>query len=321
MAREWIDIVEEIEGQYPTARGAVGQDTRLQLLLSRCANSFFKSMERKRRWSLAYKVMNVTTVPGTAVYTIPAPLLLMSHVYYLLPSGQPVVIDSYDAMELRSVYGEGSASVPGPPRYFAVEGTQVQIFPVPDTGPAGANYTIIFEGYQSLVPLVETIGTTTAASPTLVVPSTAFLTTRGVPLVGTGISVRAADNAGANGPGTLFTDWSAMPSATQVTMTTNAIAVATNTQVFFNSLNWLIQDYDLVVLFGVLREVAAYEKENYTIWAQRLQDELDEMQQFDADRRRTLMSDATGLTAQRLAQLARLDTRYFWGGLPNGAWW
>lgn len=320
MAREWIEIVEEIEGQYPTARGASGQDTRLQLLLSRCANSFFKSMERKRRWSLAYKVMNVVTTPGVAVYTIPAPVLLMSHVYYLRPTGMPVVMDSYDAMELRAMYGEGSNSVPGAPRFFAVEGTQVQIFPKPDDN-AGANYTMVFEGYQSLVPLVETIGTTTANNATLTVPSTVYLSDRGIANAGASLSVRAVDNAGPNGPSTLLTDWTALATPTTVTMADNAIAAASNVQVFFNSLNWLIQDYDLVVLFGVLREVAAYEKENYTIWAQRLNDELDEMQQFDVDRRRTLISDATGLTAQRLAELARLDSRIFWGGLPFGAWW
>jgi hypothetical protein len=324
VAREWTDIAAEIEGQYPTARGFGGQDARLQLCLSRFANSFFKFFERTRRWSLAYKVVTITTTPNVAIYTIPAPMLTLSHVYYLTPTGAPVALDSYDAQELRTVYGEGANSIAAAPRFFAVEGTQLQLFPKPDTN-GGSNYSIFLEGQQSLPQMVETTGEIAGASANLVVPSSAYLSDLGLAATGTYVSVRGAGNLGPATAqiqaGTLLTSWSAFPDPTHVTLGANAAtAVSTPGQVFFNSLNWLIQDFDLVILFGVLREIAAYLKEDFVTWDKRLQNELNELQQFDVDRRRTLISDGTGLTSQRLAQLARLDGRIFWGGIPNTAW-
>jgi hypothetical protein len=231
-----------------------------------------------------------------------------------------VPLDSYDQAELRATFGQGSVPPPAAPRYFSVEGTNLEFWPVPDDN-AGANYQIFIEGYTALTPLVETTGTTVSASPTLTVPSTVYLTDRGLPTLGTYVSVRGAGNLGPGSvAGTFLTNWTALPSATQVTMGANAPNSANGVQVFFNSLNWLIQEFDLVVLFGTLREIAAYEKENFAMWEQRLNAELDEMAQYDVDRRRTIYSDATGLTSQRLAQLSRIDARIFWGGIPNAAW-
>jgi hypothetical protein len=327
VAREWTDIAVEIEGQYPTTRGALtGGDPRLQLCVSRFANSFFKAFERMRRWSLAYKISNIVTTPNLAFYTIPAPYLTLSHVYWLTTTGAPVELSSYDAQELRTIYGEGANSIAAAPRFFAIEGTQIQLFPKPDDY-GGANYTIFLEGQQSLAQMVETTGQIGAASTNLVVPSSDYLVDLGLATTGTYVSVRGSGNLGpvtaVPQAGTTLTNWTAFPDPTHVTLGTPAVTAlvsGADGQVFFNSLNWLIQDFDLVILFGVLREIAAYLKENFSIWAQRLNDELDDLARFDVDRRKTLMQDATGITAQRLAQLARLDSRIFWGGIPNTAW-
>ncbi len=274
-----------------------------------------------RRWSLAYSTSTITTAAGTASYAIPGTILAMSHVYYLTDSGSPVELENYDAQELRRIYGEGANSIQGPPRGFAVEGANLQLFPVPDTN-AGSNYTIVVEGYRNLLQIVETTGTTVAASATLTVPSSAYLTARGLSTTGSYLSVRSAGNLGPSSVAdTHFTNWTAFPAATTVTMSTPAITVATATQVFFNSWNWLIEAFDLVVLFGVLREVAAYEKENFGVWQQRLDAALDEMAQYDADRRKTLISMGTAVTGQRQAQLAMLDSKLWWGGPSNVAWW
>lgn len=319
MARDWTEIVAQIEAHYPTAAGG-GQDARLQANLSRFCNSLFKEMERKRRWSLAYGTGTFTTVAGTAVYNIPSSITAISHLYYLLPTGAVVELENYDAGELRRIYGEGSAPPRGAPKGVAIEGTTIQLFPVPDDN-AGANYVFIVEGYQTLKLLVETTGTAVAANATLTVPSTSFLTSRGVATLGDYLSVRGAGNLGAGSVAdTFFTNWTALPSGTTVTMGAVAPTAVTSGQAFFNSWNWLIDGFDLVVLFGVLREVAAYEKENYAVWERRYQDALMEMQQYDADRKKFLDSMMTAVTGQRMAQLAQLDSRTYWGGLPNAAW-
>jgi hypothetical protein len=321
VALEWSELAVQIEAHYPTARGGTGQDARLQLSLTRFANSFFKFMERTRRWSLAYSTGTISTVAGTATYAIPTNITAITHLYYILASGACVELEDYDAMELRAIYGEGANSQQGPPRGFAIEGTNIQLFPVPDSN-AGSNYSLIVEGYQTLKPIIETTGTTTAANATLTVPSSAYLTDRGLATSGSYLSVRGAGNLGPNSvAGTFFTNWTAFPLATTVTMSANAVTAVTAGQTFFNSWNWLIDGFDHVVLFGVLREVAAYLKENYTIWEQRLESALMEMTQFDADRRATINSMATVVSGQRMAQLALLDSRIFWGGLPNAAWY
>lgn len=322
MAREWTEIVAQIEAHYPTAAGGTGQDSRLQLNLARFASSFFKDMERKRRWSLAYIATPFTTTAALATYPIPANITAIRHLYYLLPSGGvPVELELYDPGELRLAFGEGVNSQQGSPRAFAILGTNVQLFPIPDDN-AGANYTLVIEGYQTLKPIVETTGSTAALGPTLTVPSNLYLTDRGIANAGSYLSVRGAGNAGPSGVAdTLFTNWTAFVGTTQLTMATAASANTTVVQTFFNSWNWLIDAFDLVVLFGVLREVAAYEKENFVVWEKRLEGALDEMAQYDADRQKTLMQMGTAVTAQRLGQLARLDARGRWGiGGLGGVW-
>lgn len=318
MAREWTDLVSELEAHYPTALGAAGQDTRLQAVLVRFANSLFKEIERQRRWSLAYSQSAIVTVAGTQLYAIPAGITAITHLYYLLATGQPVELELYDPQELRRIYGEGAASVRAAPRFFAINGTNLELFPLPDANGSVGSYTLVVEGYSALTPIVETSGATTAASAVLTVPSTAFLTARAVPALGSYLSVRGAGDAGASANDTFFTGWSAFASATQVTMTAVAPStVAAGAQVFFNSWNWLINDFDKVVLFGVLREVAAYLKENYDVWEKRYQQELELMADYDFDRKKTLAGMMTAVTGQRQAQLAALD-RFPTSGAPYG---
>ena len=120
--------------------------------------------------------------------------------------------------------------------------------------------------------------------------------------------MRGAGNLGAlSVADTLIVPWTAFPSGTQVTLGSNAIGNTTNAQVFFNSFNWLIDGFDMVVLFGVLREVAAYLKENFDVWERRYQAALEEMAQFDFDRKSNLEKMATAVTGQRQAQLRILD--------------
>lgn len=307
MARDWTELVAVMEGEYPTSIGSGGQDNVLRSSLVKYANSLFKEIERKRRWSLAYGTTSFTTVAGTQTYVFPTQLLVISRLYYLLPTGQPITLENYDPQELRRMFGEGPNSPPAPPRYFAINGATIELFPVPDDN-AGSNYVFIAEGYGALTPIVETTGTTTAANATLTVPSSAYLTARGVLAAGANVSVRGAGNLGAlSAPDTLIVPWTAFASPTTVTLGSNAITAATSAQVFFNSFNWLIDNFDMVVLFGVLREVAAYLKENFDVWEKRYEYALEEMAQFDFDRKSTLEKMATAVTGQRQAQLRILD--------------
>ena len=296
-----------MEGEYPTSIGTNGRDTVLRSSLTKFANSLFKEIERKRRWTLNYGTTSFITSVGTQTYAFPTTLLAMSRVYYLLSTGEPVTLENYDAQELRRIWGEGPNAVPGQPRYFAINGAQIELFPTPDNN-GGANYTIIAEGYGALTPIVETTGTITGGTLSLAVPSTAYLSDRNVPNAGQMVSVRGAGNLGASSVADTFViPWTGFPDATHVNLGLNAPTSVTNGQVFFNSFNWLIDGFDMVVLFGVLREVAAYLKENYDTWERRYQYALEEMAQFDFDRKSTLEKMATAVTGQRQAQLRTLD--------------
>lgn len=319
MARDITALFNEVYAHYPTALGDSGQDTTLQAVLVRFTNSLFNRIDRDRRWSLSYQTAAQVTTAGLSLYAFPASLTTISHCYWLDTTGQPRELDSYDAQELRRRFGDSSAAQPGPPQAFAVEGSNVQIFPAPDSnGPTGGNYTILFEGYTTITPIVQTSGTTTAANATLTVPSTGYLSANGVATTGTYLSVVGAGYLGAlSVADTHFTGWSAFASATQVTMTSNAITAISNTKVFFNSLNWVIADFDHVVLFGLLRDVAAYLKENFQLWDIRFQDAYEDMARHDVDRRKTLEARGVGVTGQNQMELrARrnpYDTYPYWG--------
>lgn len=322
MAREWVALYEEIVAHYPTALGTSGQDTTLAAAVLKFLNSLQKRINTDRRWSLSYSTTTQITSQGNPLYGIPTGMTNISHLYWLTDAGQPVTLESYDVQELRRRFGDGPNAQQGQPRYFAVLGANVQVFPTPDfSGPTGGDYTLNFQGYSELVPVVETTCTTTTGgtSTTLTVPSTQYLSALGVGTTGTYLSILGA---GYQGPlavaSTLLTSWTAMPPGTTLTINPGAQAVATTTRCFFNSANWLIQNFDQVVLFGVLREVAAYLKENFQVWDSRFEAAYDDMARFDVDRRKTLEMQGVGVTGQRQIELARTG-RYGWGA-DNGYW-
>lgn len=277
-------------------------------------------IDTERRWSLSYSNVLTTTVAGTSQYAIPTGMTAISHLYWLgSVAGAPVTLENFDIQELRRMFGDGSAAIQGPPRYYAVIGTNIQVFPTPDAnGPASGNYILNFEGYTRLSPIVQTTGTTIATSPTLTVPATGYLTSRGVLSTGSYLSVASSGYAGPNSVAdTLLTTWSALTPPATVTMGDNAqVTNSTAVNVYFNSSNWLIQNFDLVVLFGVLREVAAYLKENFQTWDQRYQAAMESMAQEDVDRRKDMELQGVGQTGQQTPEL--LGRWGFWGSGWNG---
>jgi hypothetical protein len=312
MARDYLDLVGTIEGYYPRAIGGNARDEPLRLQLVTYANNAMKEIERMRRWTLSYGTSSITTAQGTATYPIPAGILTITNLYYLTTTGSPVRLDDYSAMQLRDTYGEGSLPPQGAPRGFAILGTNIQLFPVPDNaGPTAGNYQLVVEGYQALQQIVETTGTLVAPTATLTVPSTPYLAQKGIPTSGTtGLSVRAAGYPqSAVVTDNWITNWSAFPLSTTVTMTTAAQSNVTNTQTFFNSVNWLIVDYPKVMEFAMMREVAAYLKSDidYKMWEARYQHELDLMAEFHFDRLTTLEQFAVSTLGQRQNELRRLD--------------
>jgi hypothetical protein len=313
MARDWLDLVSNIEAAYPRAIGGSSRDEPLRLQLVPFANNAMKEVERIRRWSLAYGTAQQITFAGNATYAIPAAILVITNLYWLDTTGFPRRLEDYTARELREVYGEGSTPPRGAPVGFAILGTNVQLFPVPDSaGPSSGNYTLIFEGYQVLQPIVETTGTIAGApSTTLTVPSTNYLTQRNVPVFATGLGV-SIRGAGYPQSATVFddwlTDWSAMPSGTTVTLAAAAPTNVATAQTFFNSTNWLIQDYPKLLEFAVMREVASYLlSDDYQKWEARYQTELELMADFHFDRLATLETLAVAVTGQRQNSLRRLD--------------
>jgi hypothetical protein len=280
-------------------------------------------IDTDRRWSLSYSSTTQLTTPGTSQYAIPTGMTAISHFYFLqATAGAPVTLQNYDIQELRRTWGDGPNAQQGTPRYYAVIGNNVQVFPTPDAnGPSSGNYPLIFEGYTRLTPIVQTSGTTTGASATLTVPSTAYLTARSVPSVGSYLSVSGAGNPGPSSvPDVHFTNWSAFASPTTVTMGANAITAVPGlgASVYFNSSNWVIQNFDHVVLFGVLREVAAYLKENFQVWNDRFSLAMDNMAQEDVDRRKDMEMQGVGRTNQNQTELSGYGRGGFWGSWGAG---
>lgn len=307
MARDWTAIVSQIEGFYPSALGGTSRDEALRLQLVQWLNSLMDHLEKEQRWALSYVKDTIAVASPVPVYALPSGQLVQEYVYRLDSTGQQITLEKYAASELRRVYGEGPLSAMGQPTRYAIQGGNIQFFPVPD-----ANYTIFVEGYQHLSPIVETSGTTTAGIAILTVPSTVYLEKQGVLSAGSGLSVRGAGNLGvASLADTLVTDWTSFPSATTVAMTDVAVTAvpALGAQVFFNSKNWLIDLFDDVVLYGVLRQVASYLRafEDFQMWEARHQAELEKMREFEFDKSRTLEVYASAHAGQRQSQLRRQD--------------
>jgi len=188
-------------------------------------------------------------------------------------------------MQARKTWGDFPNADLGPPLNFVLEGGNIQLFPTPDTSGPGANgiYPIVFEGSAPVVHVVETTSAT-AASTTLTVPSTGYLTDESVATSGSAVSIRGAGNLAQQSiPDTFVTSWSAFPSGTTVTLGAQPIQTGlSNLQTFFNSQNWIITSFPNVVSFGMAREVATYLKDNYEVWEQRYQQQYQLMMEFDA---------------------------------------
>ena len=129
---------------------------------------------------------------------------------------------------------------------------------------------------------------------------------------GTSLSIRGAGNLGVGGVAdTHITSWTNFASPTTITLgtpTPTAVA-ALGAQCFFNSVNWLLRDFDKVALFGVLRMVASYLRDDagYVMWEQRFQHEMDLMRGYEFDKARTQELLAVGVAGQRQSELRRQD--------------
>jgi hypothetical protein len=101
LARDWIDLLSNIEAAYPRAIGGSSRDEPLRLQLVPWANNVLKEVERIRRWSLAYGTAQQITSAGNAVYGIPAAILVITNLYWLDTTGYPRRLEDYTARELR----------------------------------------------------------------------------------------------------------------------------------------------------------------------------------------------------------------------------
>ena len=316
--RDYVALIRQIEGVYPSAAGGTSRDEPLRASLVPYFNTLLKEIEREQRWSGSYIQTPIVTVSGAARYPMPTGMLTIERVFRVESNRDVVTLELYDPQELRRVYGEGAFVVPGPPVKYAFVptdlvgdpsggGTMIEFYPTPN-----GVYTIFVEGHQALVPIGETSGTTTIASTVLTVPSTVYLTNIGIVTTGTYLSIRGAGDLGVGGVAdTHLTTWVNFASATTITLgTATPTAVpALGAQCFFNSVNWLLTSFDKVVLFGVLRMVASYLRDDagYVMWEQRYQHELDLMRGYEFDRARTQELLAVGVSGQRQSELRRAD--------------
>lgn len=319
MARDWVSIVQRLEGLYPQVIGGSSRDDTIRQLLVPFANDAMEEISRDQRWMQNFSQVTQVTTQGTQTYALPANFVTVRRCYWEDANGRPQPLERWDRLELQRVYGDPVAASTvnqGAPTKFSLDGTNLFLFPVPNfSGPQAGNYTIQIEGYTRLLSIVETAGTTTAASATLTVPSTAYLTDNGVPTstILQTLSVRGAGNLGVGSvASTFYTTWSAFPSATTVTMTGAAVTAvpALGAQVFFNSVNWLITDWPDVLTFKVLCAIANYYGSNEDqhkyegLYALRMQ----KMRDYEFDRARGEEVQGVWQVGQRAPGLRRQDS-------------
>lgn len=313
MARDYLRVVRQCEGYYKKCAGKSGgsnQDEDLRVLLVDFANTILDELNNYRAWRLDYVLGSLTTnLTPQAVYPRPTGLSYISNVYYVRTGGTPVEIHVGDPMQIRKTYGEFPQASIGPPLYYELQGNSIQFYPTPDaTGPSAGAYTILFEGTSPVVHVVETTSNT-AASTTLTVPSTGYLTDEGVTASGSAVSIRGAGNLAQQSiADTFVTSWSAFPSGTTVTLGAAPVQTAVvAAQTFFNSQNWIIQNFPNVLAFGMCREIATYLKDAYELWEQRYQAQLQLMEEYDAMSRQGIEQLAYALAGQLRVQYKDLD--------------
>lgn len=330
MARDYLAIVKQVEGYQPKALGTATlnavlqtQDEPLRQNLLDYANFALSELEKVNRWRKGFTATTVVTAAGTSLYSFASNGWINIHkIYWRYSTGRVVEMELMDQQEPRMIFGDGPNAQQGPPRFYALvgaQGSQLQLYPTPDaSGPDSGNYTLQIEYYQSLPKLIETVGTTTALSTTLVVPSTAYLTAAGAlaanPNLDT-LSVRGAGNpTGKSGPNAnddLVTPWTAFPSAINVTMSSPAVtAIAGATaQVFLYSTNWLIDNGPKVLLYAMMREVASYEEstDDYAKWEARYEKALEDLMEWDQQSRHDVEVLAGAVAGQRQPLLRDID--------------
>ena len=282
-------------------------------MLVRFANDLLQEVDQMQRWS--YNFSNTQTQVTTAnlgTYTLPAGMLMVKNMYYVAASGARMPLDKKETSELSRVYGDPSSSAtpPGIPIRWSLDNRTVTIYPLPDSaGPTSGNYTLIYEGYGTTDPIVETTGTTTGTT-TLTVPSTAYLTTLSV-ADGASVAIRGAGYAQS---ASVNDDWVTTAATIAASGTTSTLAVAapgsvTTAQTFFNAQPWLVTYFPKVFYFGMLREVSSYlgAETDYQKWEARYQLELQKARELDLDRTMTLEILATAQAGQKDSQFRRND--------------
>ena len=334
--RDYLQVVKALEGYYSKCRGnlTVGGvpqvgDEELRSNLVNYANSTYREVERANRWRLAFKATTFVTTPGTSSYFLVNGRWLHFHrIYWRESTGAIVPLELVEQREARLLYGDGPNAARGKPRMYSIlENSNIQLYPTPDNGgPDSGNYTLQIEYYSELPQLIETTGTT-AASTTLTVPSTVYLTAAGADAANATadkVVVRSAGGlTGIAAPyqnDDFLIDWTAFPTPTTVTLGAQPTVVVTSQQTFFYATNWLIDVWPKVLIFGMLREIATYLKDTtgYTTWEGRYQKELEDLMEWDQQSRHDQEVFASGVAGQRQGQFRGLSATYPWGN--SGVW-
>lgn len=331
--RDIVEVLSRVTAHYDQAAGG-NQDSVLSSQLIGFANDTLDEVNRERRWSLSYSEPIITTVAGTQSYVLPVPsidtnqdnLLFLKRVYrYDSTTGRSVELKRYEKGELQRVWGDVSGTQNrGKPTHFAVESTvanqqqsinwgqgsasggslapYITLYPCPD-----AAYTLYVGGYYAIPLFVDTISTTVAANNTVTVPSSIYLRgSRNLPLSGSTSAatmsiVGAGELTSATTRDIHMTTWTNLvASGTTLTVVTAPIASVSNTPTYFNSTNWVITHWPKVLLFGMLREVAAYygKWDDASAWEAKYQDQLEKLGRWEDDKGRGLERLATAQPGQ-----------------------
>ncbi len=314
MAYDWLSVARRIESLYPQARGGANYDDVLRAQLVPWFNDVLIELDLMQRWSYEYVKTTFLTIAGTSLYTLPVGMTTIKTVYYVSSSSSPRFLEKFDRAELAKVYGENisTAETPGAPTKFSLVNRQLELFPTPDLSgnDSGGNFLIYIEGYTTTAPIVEVSGTTTGASPTLSVPSTAYLTGQGI-VSGAAVSVRGAGNLqiGSTASDLVTTVSVVAATGTTSTLATNAITAVTAGQTFFNSQPWVITWWPKLSEFGVLREVASYlqDANGYQTWEARYQHEIELLRAQETDRAMTNEIFMAAHVGQHDSELRRSD--------------
>jgi len=326
MARDYLEILRQVEGFYPQSVGGNDRDDTLRSNLVIYASDTMQAVNRRHRWSYDYQEISLATVVGTQTYDVSGLANITHHplgiksAYWMDANNKPTFLDKYDRDELLRVYNLQVAGPPtqnrGAPVRFAITpiiGTSlpsIELFPCPDNnGPAGGSYVITFEAYMALPRIIETTGTITTGTTSLTVPSSIYVSLDGQQDATLGVSVRGA---GPLQTAAINSDLFAIPSeagANTYSLDQPARATVTAAQTFFNSRNWLILYYPKVLLYGMLREVATYVGDDgaFQKWDQRFEIELESAHAHDVEMSMLQDIHAVAQPGQRTSALRMLD--------------